>query len=462
MWKDAKVKVLVAGPGKTCGPFLSAVQDVHGVELIGLLDLHMDPSSLALARELKLPLVARLEDLAYASDVGIIVDTTSDERVARHIAACCPEGAVVLSGVCARFVRLLTLALRKGNAYRDKLMATEREIEKRAGLGERMVGKSPALREVSDLIERVAQTPTTVLLLGETGVGKDLAARSIHQASHLRNRPFIAVNCTALTATLMESELFGYRKGSFTGAESDRAGLLEEANGGTLFLDEVGDMSNEMQAKLLRFLQTGEVRRVGATTTQTVNVRVIAATNRDLEAAVERDEFRRDLFYRFNTFTITLPPLRERTEDLPYLAYHFITKSEAKLNKKISTIDDAALESMKSYHWPGNVRELENVIERAVILCQGGVIRCEDLAIRIMPCREQANEGAGLAQCAPAGVATARDDAYASRRDEIMATFERKELERFLRQAEGNVSEAARISGIPRRTLYRKMKRLGL
>ncbi|MDQ7835651.1 MAG: sigma-54 dependent transcriptional regulator [Humidesulfovibrio sp.] len=460
MWKDAKVKVLVAGPGKTCGPFLSAVQDVHGVELIGLLDLHTDPSSLALAKELSLSLVARLDDLAYASDLSVIVNTTGDERVARHIEACCPEGAVVLSGPGARFVRLLTLALRKGNVYRDKLMATEREIEKRAGLGERMVGKSPALREVAELIERVAQTPTTVLLLGETGVGKDLAARSIHQASHLKNRPFIAVNCTALTATLMESELFGYRRGSFTGAECDRAGLLEEANGGTLFLDEIGDMSGEMQAKLLRFLQTGEVRRVGATTTQTVNVRVIAATNRDLEAAVERNEFRRDLFYRFNTFTITLPPLRERTEDLPYLTYHFITKSEAKLNKKISSIDEAALALMKSYRWPGNVRELENVIERAVILCQGGVIRGEDLAIRCTPGQARAS----AEECPPSASPAEQPDgtAYTSRRHQIMATFERKELERFLRQAGGNVSEAARISGIPRRTLYRKMKRFGL
>ncbi|MBU1230638.1 MAG: sigma-54 dependent transcriptional regulator [Proteobacteria bacterium] len=462
MWKDAKVKVLVAGPGKTCGPFLSAVRDVFGVELMGLLDLHMDPSSLSLAQELKLPLVAALDDFAAAPELNIIVNTTSDERVARHIEAHLPDGVTVVSGPGARFLRLLSTALRKGNTYRDRLLATEREIEKRSGLGERIVGKSPGIREVSELIDRVAPTPITVLLLGETGVGKDLVARSIHQASHLRNRPFIAVNCTALTATLMESELFGYRKGSFTGAESDRTGLLEEADGGTLFLDEIGDMSGEMQAKLLRFLQTGEVRRVGATTTRNVSVRVIAATNRDLEAAVERDEFRRDLFYRFNTFTITLPPLRERSMDLPYLTYHFITKSEAKLNKKISSIDDAALELMKAYRWPGNVRELENVIERATILCQDGVIRSEDLAIRIAPCQAQPPGAAPPALSQPGLGAAALDDGYSTRRDQIMANFERKELERFLRQAEGNVSEAARISGIPRRTLYRKMKRLGL
>jgi transcriptional regulator with GAF, ATPase, and Fis domain len=238
-------------------------------------------------------------------------------------------------------------------------MAAGRDPALRAGAGGRMVGKSPGIRAVAELIERVAPTPTTVLLLGETGVGKDLAARSIHQTSPLRHKPFVPVNCTAFTANLMESELFGYRKGAFTGAECDRPGLLEEADGGTLFLDEIGDMSRELQAKLLRFLQTGEVRRVGDTVTRTVRVRVIAATNRDLDGAVESDAFRRDLFYRFNAFTITLPPLRERAEDLPYLAYHFVTKAEAKLNKKIAGIDEDALGLMQAYRWPGNVRELE-------------------------------------------------------------------------------------------------------
>ncbi len=204
----------------------------------------------------------------------------------------------------------------------------KREMDAYLDRGEGMIGRSRQTEEVRELIERVAATPTTVLLLGETGTGKDLAARSIHAASHLRDKPFITVNCTALTATLIESELFGYRKGAFTGAEGDRKGLLEEADGGALFLDEIGDMHLELQAKMLRFLQTGEVRRVGSVQARNVDVRVIAATNRDLERAVAAGDFRRDLYYRFNTFTIRLAPLRERVQDIPYLAFHFLTKAE--------------------------------------------------------------------------------------------------------------------------------------
>jgi transcriptional regulator with GAF, ATPase, and Fis domain len=459
VWTDATIKVLVVGAGRTCGPFVAALREIPGVELAGLLDPRSEPSSLTLSRELKLPLVAALNDLAEAEGLHLIVDASGDERTSRSLEEARPAGAVILSGAGARLVRLLALDAQQGNACCTRLMAAGRDPALRAGAGGRMVGKSPGIRAVAELIERVAPTPTTVLLLGETGVGKDLAARSIHQTSPLRHKPFVTVNCTAFTANLMESELFGYRKGAFTGAECDRPGLLEEADGGTLFLDEIGDMSRELQAKLLRFLQTGEVRRVGDTVTRTVRVRVIAATNRDLDGAVESDAFRRDLFYRFNAFTITLPPLRERAEDLPYLAYHFVTKAEAKLNKKIAGIDEDALGLMQAYRWPGNVRELENVIERAAILCRDGFIRSADLAIA--PVR---GNGQGMAVQVPVAEdgPEALDDAYAERRSRIMTNFERKELERFLRQAEGNVSEAARLSGIPRRTLYRKMKRLGL
>jgi transcriptional regulator with GAF, ATPase, and Fis domain len=301
----------------------------------------------------------------------------------------------------------------------------------------------------------VASTPTTVLLLGETGVGKDLVARAIHRASHLRNRPYISINCTALTSSLMESELFGYKKGAFTGAESDRKGLFEEADGGTLFLDEIGDMLPELQAKLLRFLQTGEIRRVGSTEILNVNVRVIAATNRNLEQAVEDQAFRRDLFYRFNTFTINLPPLRERRMDIPYLAYHFITKAEAKLNRKISSITDDALECMVRYDWPGNVRELENVIERATILCRDDVIGAGDLALRL-------DDGAFSCPSGVSALMPPQDEEFQSKKDQVMENFEKKELVRYLEKTDGNVSKASRLSGIPRRSFYRKMKKYGL
>ncbi|MBU1247908.1 MAG: sigma-54 dependent transcriptional regulator [Proteobacteria bacterium] len=461
MWKDKKVTVLVAGSGKTCGPFLAAVGKVRGIRIAGLLDIDRNPSSLILAQKLNLPLLGGLTDCPDMDTVNILVDTTGRVAVAEHIKTHCPADIPVYNGAGARLIRILALAIRTGERYRERYIATRREIEQRAEVEDRIIGKSPEMTEVNELIKRVAPTPTTVLLLGETGVGKDLVARNIHRTSPLKHRPFISVNCTALTSTLMESELFGYRKGAFTGAEADRKGLFEEADGGTLFLDEIGDMREELQAKLLRFLQTGEVRRVGCTEIRNVKVRVIAATNRDLEQAVERGEFRRDLFYRFNTFTITLPALRQRRSDIPYLAYHFITKAEAKLNMKIKGIDNAALDRMSRYDWPGNVRELENVIERAAILCSDEVIRVQDLAIRIneSACDSLPLPTSGGQSCL---VSNQEDDQYSARRGRIMDNFEKKELLRYLQLAEGNVSEAARLSGIPRRTLYRKMKKFGI
>ena len=207
-----------------------------------------------------------------------------------------------------------------------------------------------------------------MLIRGESGTGKELVARAIHRYSNVRERPLVTVNCTALAPTLLESELFGHKRGAFTGAVADKPGLFERADGGTIFLDEVGDMPLEMQAKLLRVLQTGEIKPVGDVVTRKVRVRVIAATNRDLEKALAVSEFREDLFYRFNTFTITLPPLRERTEDIPVLAHHFLRKAEAKVNKRVDRFAPEALDLLKRYPWPGNLRELENIIERAVVL----------------------------------------------------------------------------------------------
>jgi len=457
MWKDTKIQVLVAGSGKTCAPFIKAVKDVHGVEIICLFDMQADPSSITLAKDIGVPLVNELSSFGDAHKLDVIVNASRNGEVSEHICQHKSDHVIVLEKAAARLVRLLTASIRKESRFRDRYRAAKREIEQRTGGETRIIGKSVQMLETMDLIDRVAPTPTTVLLLGETGVGKDLIARSIHQASHLCNRPYISINCTALTSTLMESELFGYKKGAFTGAESDRKGLFEEADGGTLFLDEIGDMLPELQAKLLRFLQTGEIRRVGSTDIQTVNVRVIAATNRDLEYAVSNETFRQDLFYRFNTFTIDIPPLRERRVDVPYLVYHFITKAEAKLNKKIQGISEAALECMSRYDWPGNVRELENVIERAAILCRDDVIGPEDLALRI--------EDSGAFGC-PVGSAVATapegEDAFQSKKDQVMENFEKKELVRFLEEADGNVSEASRLSGIPRRTFYRKMKKYGM
>src|SRR5438034_580721 len=238
---------------------------------------------------------------------------------------------------------------------------------------------APGLELARRLNVPVATAPTTVLIRGESGTGKELVARAIHRYSNVRERPLVTVNCTALAPTLLESELFGHKRGAFTGAVADKPGLFERADGGTIFLDEVGDMPLEMQAKLLRVLQTGEIKPVGDVVTRKVRVRVIAATNRDLEKALAVSEFREDLFYRFNTFTITLPALRERAEDIPVLAHHFLRKAEAKVNKKVDRFSPEALDLMKRYPWPGNLRELENSIERAVVLASGRQVEADHL-----------------------------------------------------------------------------------
>lgn len=239
---------------------------------------------------------------------------------------------------------------------------------------EEIIGGDGTLQKVLEGIQHVAATDATVLIIGETGTGKELVARAIHQCSERRQRPLVKVNCAALPSGLVESELFGHEKGAFTGALHRRIGRFELANHGTIFLDEIGDIAEDTQVKLLRVLQEHEFERVGGTQSIRVNVRVIAATNRNLEEAVARQTFRADLFYRLNVFPIVIPPLRERVEDIPTLAHYFVGKFMKRLKKQIERIDSASLEILKQYSWPGNVRELENMIERAVILCTGRVL----------------------------------------------------------------------------------------
>ncbi|MFN7135520.1 MAG: sigma-54-dependent transcriptional regulator, partial [Myxococcales bacterium] len=235
-----------------------------------------------------------------------------------------------------------------------------------------IVGRAPALERVLETVKQVAPTPSTVLVRGESGVGKELIARAIHNASPRAGRAFVRVNCAALAPGVLESELFGHEKGAFTGAISRKLGRFELADGGTLFLDEIGDLAPEIQVKLLRVLQEREFERVGGTETLKVDVRVISATNRDLEAAMRDGDFREDLYYRLNVFPVNVPPLRERLEDIERLATHFVQKFAVRCGKKIEGLSTDAVEALKDYGWPGNVRELENVIERAIILCRTG------------------------------------------------------------------------------------------
>ena len=242
-----------------------------------------------------------------------------------------------------------------------------------------MVGVSPAWQKMMELVKKVADSSATVLIQGESGAGKEVVARAIHQGSSRRNGPFVAVNCAALPETLLESELFGYEKGAFTGAAGRKEGRFELADGGTLFLDEVADLSPVTQPKILRVLQEGEFERVGGTKTIRADVRVVTASNQDLAALVKDRRFREDLYYRLNVITITVPPLRERREDIPVLAEHFLRLYAAKNNRRLVGLTDDALGCLEGYSWPGNVRELENVVERAVVLARGARVEASDL-----------------------------------------------------------------------------------
>ncbi len=303
-------------------------------------------------------------------------------------------------------------------------------------------GKSPRMLDVYKLVARVAPTTATVLVVGESGTGKELVARAIHSHSTRATRPFVPVNCTALSESLLESELFGHARGAFTGAVAAKRGLFELADGGTLFLDEIGDMGARMQAQLLRTLQDGEVRAVGGTESTRVDVRLVCATNRDLEAEVKATRFREDLYFRINVVTVRLPPLRERPGDIPILAAHFLAKIARREGRAQASLSREALEGLCRHNWPGNVRELENAIERAVAVAKGGIILHSDLPFEV--------QGQGLP--APGGLIDDRPP---------LAELERRYIALVLAEAGGNKKKAAEKLGIDRRTLYRALERSG-
>ena len=329
----------------------------------------------------------------------------------------------------------------KDQLYKENL-ALKEEIDQ-TSMFEEIVGASDAIKRVLVLLRKVAPTDSTVLITGETGTGKELAARAIHKRSRRERNAFVAVNCAAIPSSLIASELFGHEKGAFTGAMQRRLGRFELADGGTIFLDEVGDLPAETQIALLRVLQERELERVGGAQPVAIDVRVIAATNRDLEAAVEAGSFRSDLFYRLNVFPIRMPSLRERVEDIPLLVAYLAQRYASKMGKKISGIDKRTLELFQTYHWPGNVRELQNVVERAVILCEGATLAVdESWVVRASP------------TSAPGGIGLAS-----------LADQEKEMIENALTQSRGQVSgplgAAARL-GIPRSTLESRIKSLNI
>lgn len=303
-----------------------------------------------------------------------------------------------------------------------------------------LVGRSAAMQEIFGLIRRVSASHANVLITGDSGTGKELVARAIHYNSGRKNRPFVAVNCAAIPDTLLESELFGHKRGAFTDARTDRAGLFLEADGGTIFLDEIGELPLTLQPKLLRVLQEREVRPLGASKPERVDVRVIVATNRDLEALLKQGGFREDLYYRLNVIQIHIPPLRGRTEDLLVLAEHFLGRAAERSGKGLKGFSEATKKLLLTYHWPGNVRELENVVERAVALCEGPMIGPEDLPPAVRERKNPDRLSAALAQ----GL--------------TLDALEREYIEQVLEAEGGNKTRAAQRLGLDRKTLYRKLE----
>jgi two-component system response regulator HydG len=336
--------------------------------------------------------------------------------------------------------RLLAAARRRG-AEEVLRRAVERPYT-----FEGLLGESPVMRAVYSIIERVAASSVDVLVTGETGTGKELVARALHQRSRRAAAPFVPVDCGAIPDALMESEFFGHERGAFTGADARRMGLVEFADGGTLFLDEVGELPLALQAKLLRVLQERRVRRVGARQETSVDVRVIAATSRNLDAMVERGEFRRDLFYRINVVRIDLPPLRDRGDDVGLLAEFFANRAAQEMGKTVTGLSIDAYQVLRNYHWPGNVRELQNAVRRAVAMTRSATPDVEDLPDEI------------VAAAGRSGPAAEGDGGYFAKRAEHVARFEKQYLTDLLSRHHGDVSAAAREAKLPRGTLYRLMK----
>ena len=330
-----------------------------------------------------------------------------------------------------KIIPLLQRALDKVQIAR-KLERLQQQIGKKYSF-DSILGNSAEIREAVGLAQKVAETDATVLLTGETGTGKEVFAQAIHQNSTRNTKPFIAVNCSTFSAELLESELFGHKAGAFTGAIKDKKGLFEEANDGTIFLDEIGEMQISLQAKLLRVLETGEFIKVGDSKTHRVNVRIIAATNRDLQKEMDAGQFRSDLYYRLSVFSINLPPLREREKDIPVLAQYFAEHFAARINKQVPVLEKDYLEVLQHYKWPGNIRELKNIIERSVILNDTGRLGAADLPVEL-----QAD--------------------FSSFSSFELAGLEKAHIRKVLKHTQGNKTEAARLLNIGLTTLYRKIE----
>jgi transcriptional regulator with PAS, ATPase and Fis domain len=435
------IRVLLIGGNTDGKQLLELFSNDPSIHVAGAVDKNLKSPAIALARSNNIPVANNYQEFIRDETIDLIINVTGDKDLQHTLMIEKGPGTVLIGRVSAMLIWTMVDETSKRKILENYLSLN---IKKYA-THEMVMGHTPRMREIGSMISHVAPTPTTVLIRGESGTGKEMVARAIHQISPWRDAPMVTVNCTAISSSLIESELFGYKKGAFTGASEDRVGLLQMANNGTVFLDEIGDMPMEMQGKLLRFLQSGEIRPVGSFETLRVNVRIIAATNRKLEQAIESGQFRADLFYRLNAFSIELPSLKDRKEDINLLAYHFIRRAHQKFNKKINTISSEARETLNNYNWPGNIRELKNVIERAVIMSNSSIIELSDLPIKNgkteIPVEElqQIDTSLGLMKL----------------KEQKLYTFEQRLLKQYLETTSGNVSKAAEAAKVPRRTFQR-------
>jgi len=410
----------------------------NGPQALGIIE-KMKPS--IIISDLVMPGMDGIELLKRAKEIspGIeVIITTAYGSIPTAINAM-REGAYdyLEKPFCPEKTELLISRLVKHKGLIDENISLHRKLEDRYRF-ENIIAKSSKMQQITELIKVVAKSNATVLIIGDSGTGKELVARALHSQSYRKDKPFVAVSCAALPESLLESELFGHEKGAFTGAHNQRKGKFEIANRGTLFMDEIGEMSANIQVHLLRVLEEKEFTRVGGNELIKVDVRFISATNKDLKTAVANGQFREDLYYRLNVVTIELPPLRERKEDIPLLAQHFLKKFAVENQKEITGFSPKATNFLLKYEWPGNVRELENAIERSVILAQNSCIEVTDL-----PQGNLLKAGSLL-------------------RGQTLEDLEKNHILDILTQTQGNYSQAARILGISRMTLYNKVRAYGL
>lgn len=490
-----KATVVIIDDEQNMGVILSRVLQMEGYHVTaftdpaaGLAHIHTAPPDLVLT-DMRMPEVTGMDVLRATRETSPetnVIVMTAYATVEKAV-ECMREGAFdYITKPFKTDELLLTVAKAVAHTHlvRENEMLSE-TLNRQSGVngdGIIMVGQSDAMGQINDLLQRVAPTDSAVLIRGESGTGKELIAKSLHQLSPRHKQRFVAINCASIPENLLESELFGHEKGSFTGADRTKMGLVELAHKGTLFLDEIGELPMALQSKLLRVLQEREIQRVGGVHSIQVDIRLIAATNRSLRRAIAHKEFREDLYYRLNVIEIKLPPLRDRTGDVPVLVDHFLEKICRRMNRRCLAIAPEAVEALEKYAFPGNVRELENVIERCIVLTEGDVIELEDIPQDIRRAVEygmdvetarlqsggypavtdaQLQQGAAAAGNAGQRGAGAASDLPTDFRD-ARDMFERDYLTRALAAAKGNVSEASRTTGLSRRHFYEKMDKLGM